>query len=154
MDRGHPFPLRVEWHFGPTRKLALELCLPDSSLCGGGHQRRFRGITDGDPRLRGVRLIAFDRRIVAERATSEEQYDTEVRVVAVVHTLTRFSSGPRLRAQPQLCSIRQFHPPLSNIEDRRTHEVLGERAGLIGADDRHRTKGLDGRQLSDQGMPS
>ena len=142
VQRRHALGLGGERDLVDARELRVELGLVEAGL-GGGHDQRALGRVAFDlPRARRPRRgrSARRRRAPPRAAVSQTGSDGSTGC-AVARELALAARSPRRRP-------RASRPATKILRDR--HLVLGQRAGLVGADDRGAAERLDRGQAADQ----
>jgi hypothetical protein len=131
---------------------------------------RLRSESNGCSSIRGERILSSATSMPAWWATcssavsvgSPSRCTSPSSVTSIVPSLqsapaasatATAGSSARVRRRRHRPAARR-QTPTGDVDDGDGHHVLGERAGLVGADDRDRPQGLDRRQLADQRVAS
>ena len=123
--------LRVERHLADAREGGAQAGDVDAGAVRRGQQRRLRRVAE-------QRQLAVGRRARRRRRCTAARPDGEQAVTAgrVPHRRYRAPRSSGVGA--------------GDVDDGDGHPVLGQRAGLVRADDRHRAERLDGGELADE----
>ena len=145
VDGRHALAAALEGQLLHARHAALELGGVDAALLGGHDQAGLGGIAV-DLVAPALLLGGVQARVAAQQAAFQQKLE-----VGVVHGAVRGASGldaalGRVAHAGDLVLARGRPQVVDG------HLVLGERAGLIGADDARGAEGLDGVQLLHEGV--
>ena len=145
VDGRHALAAALEGQLADARGLGLLVLGLDAGLLGGDEQAGLgRVAEDGEPAT--LLLGGNETGVGAERAADDEQ--TEVVVILGEHGLLADVDLALGRVADACDLVLVARGP--EVVDR--HLVLGEGAGLVGADDARRTEGLDRGELLHEGV--
>ena len=140
MNRHHALRFAAEGDLSDSGLVAIQRGLLQAGLLGGDDQGRFRGVPEDD----GATVDAVDPRVAAQGADPEGQSE-----VLVARGIDALASDPELAGRG-VPAAGDLDPPGPELERTDRHLVLGQGAGLVGADHRGRAQGLHGGQPADQ----
>ena len=137
MQRGHVAMSRVERNLVETRPFGPNMVRVESGFMGERQQRAFHRIAGDEP----ASTLMTEARIVAQDRAPEQRQCGGNRGGVFVGSL-QYAFGRVARASYRDAVI-------ARVDAARHHLVAGQRARLVGADDRCRTQCLDGGQFAD-----
>ena len=147
VDGAHTLAFAVEGHLGHARQSLFDLVAPQAGFGRYHHQCPFRRITHHAVLLSiGLGFGRFQLGVGAKQASGQQGHDFSVIVrvgrLAVAVELARGLIALAAHVQSQV----------RHVEPHGHHLVLGQRTGLVGADDSGRAQRLHRRQASDEGI--
>ena len=141
-DDGHPLAIAVERNLFDDLKLRRDGLTRDAAFGREREERAFRRVAHD---LVGAVTLLFELRVVCERRRRQEiaQRKRELRD-DLAGAVEEIAFGIVAGAGRGVAFV-------ARVDFANGHLVLGERAGLVGADDGRRAERLDGRELANDG---
>jgi len=143
IQRRHEAVRRIERNLVCTWKPLSRFVWMKTGLHGERHEGAFHRIALDDP----IRSRLPERRVVAKERCARQRHEWRLGL------RIDFRSAGSNTAVGRVAHAADLIFPVGYNDSAHSHFVLGQRAGLVGADERHRTKGLDGGQAADDGVP-
>ena len=150
VDGAHQFAARLERHLVDTRRRQCFRFQIKPALPRHHQQRRLRRIAENRPAGRFVSLRRIGRqqpRIIAECARPQQQRHI---IIWRYREQTPISAE---RADRRVAAAFHFNLAAACPKVAHRHRILGERAGLVGANDPGASQRLNGGKPLDQGVP-
>ncbi len=148
MHGGHALSVRIERHFGFTRKQRQQSVFAKSQTGRRDRQRTFGGIADSAKPL--LLAIQFEFGVVAQASSRQQQGQRRVVSDLLSENADFFRNFGSSRRLALLQCLGQVDPITRHVEHGDGHAVFRQRAGLVRTDHRHRAERFDGGKFANQ----